>query len=297
MTDLLTRPAAALAVEPLTSTLGAVVHELDVVAGLAPESVVALRRALLQHRVLFLRDQHLSPSAQVALARLLGQPTPAHPLAGGLDEQHPEVLVLDSRAYLLGLGRRDGATSYNDRWHVDVSFVEEPPAGSVLCAEVIPDHGGDTLWCDLVDAFATLSEPLRALLEPLTATHSAAGAFAHLEATDRDADRRAALARLAPVVHPVVRVHPETGEKILFVNQAFTRSIDQLGERESEALLALLFEHATAPERTVRWHWRSGDVAIWDNRATAHYAMADYAGQHRRMRRVTLAGDRPVGPR
>lgn len=293
MTDLLDRPADLLRLEPLTSTIGAVVHDVDLGDVEDPTVVEALRGALLRWRVLFFRGQHLTPAEQVRVARWLGEPTPAHPLAGGLDADHPEVLILDSSSYALGLGRRNERTSYNDCWHTDVTFSATPPAAAVLCAEVIPASGGDTLWADAVDAYETLTAPIRALLDPLRATHTAQQAFSFLAADDAG---RAALSELDSVSHPVVRVHPETGERALFVNPAFTTSIEGLSERESEALLGLLFAHTTAPERTVRWRWEAGDVAIWDNQVTQHFACADYGDAHRRMRRVTVRGDRPFGP-
>ncbi len=289
-------PAGAdvLALEALGTTLGAVVHGVDLSDDLDPRTAAALRGALLDRKVLFFRGQHLSPTEQVAFARTLGELTPAHPLAGGLDDDHPEVLVLDSSAYALGLGRRTATTSYNDRWHTDVTFSATPPAASVLCAEILPSRGGDTLWADLEDAYATLSPRLQAILDTTTARHTAAGAFGFLE-REGAAPGRDALAALDAVQHPVVRVHPETGRRSLFVNEAFTIALDGFTERESEALLTLLFAHSTAAERTVRWAWQPGDVAVWDNRSTAHFAMADY-DEHRRMRRVTVAGDRPFGP-
>jgi taurine dioxygenase len=286
--------ADGLELESLGATLGAVVHGVDLASGLDQRTVAAVRGALLDRKVLFFRDQHLTPSEQVAFARTLGELTPAHPLAGGLDDDHPEVLVLDSRAYTLGLGRRTETTSYNDRWHTDVTFSATPPAASVLCAEILPSRGGDTLWADLEDAYATLSPRLQAVLDTTTARHTAAGAFGFLE-SDGAAPGRGALAALDAVQHPVVRVHPETGRRSLFVNEAFTVALDGFTDKESEVLLALLFAHSTTAERTVRWTWQPGDVAVWDNRSTAHFAMADY-DEHRRMRRVTVAGDRPFGP-
>jgi len=280
-------------VVPLTSTLGARVVGLHLGAPLDEATVAWLRGLLLDHKALFFRGQHLTPTEQVAFARTLGELTPAHPLAGGLDDDHPEVLVLDSSAYLLGLGRRTEKTSYNDRWHTDVTFSARPPAASVLCAEVIPASGGDTLWCDLEDAYAALSPKLRAVLDDTIAFHTAVGAFGYLE---RQEGARELLADQDSIGHPAVRVHPETGRRSLFVNEAFTTSLDGFSEQESGALLDLLFALSTAPERTVRWQWQVGDVAVWDNRSTAHFAMADYGDSRRRMRRVTVAGDIPVSP-
>lgn len=286
------RPLAAV---PLTSTLGAEIVGLHLGAGLTEDEAARVRAALVEHKVLFFRGQHLSPSEQVAFGAMLGELTPAHPLAGGLDADHPEVLVLDSSAYALGLGRRTATTSYNDRWHTDVTFSARPPMASVLCAEIIPPSGGDTLWSDLEDAYSSLSPRLRAILDETTARHSAVGAFGYLE-REGSGRGRAAVDELDAVRHPVVRVHPESGRRSLFVNDAFTVRLDDFSEAESDALLSLLNAAVSAPERTVRWAWSEGDVAVWDNRSTAHFAMADYGDAHRRMRRVTVAGDEPVGP-
>lgn len=277
-------------VEPLTGTIGAVVGGVDIAVGLTDEDTTAVRAALLQWRVVFVRDQDITPTEQVAFARRLGALTPAHPLQGGLDEDHPEVLVLDSTDYRLGIGDRASGTSYNNRWHTDVTFSASPPAASVLAAKEIPERGGDTLWADLVDAYRTLSPGVRALVDPLVAVHSSGAAFERF-AAEGNADR---LAAIAPVRHPVVRVHPETGERGLFVNPVFTTHIEGVSRIESQHLLALLYDHITMPERVVRWRWRAGDVAAWDNRATSHYAAADYDGR-RVMHRITVAGDAPVG--
>ena len=167
--------ASTPAVVPLTGTLGAEVSGVDLAAGPSDASAAWIRAALVEHKVLFFRGQHLTATQQVAFAATFGVLTPAHPLAGGLDEDHPEVLVLDSSAYPLGLGRRTSTTSYNDRWHTDVTFAERPPTASVLCAEIIPPTGGDTLWADLEDAYATLSPKLQRILDETEAVHTAAG--------------------------------------------------------------------------------------------------------------------------
>jgi alpha-ketoglutarate-dependent taurine dioxygenase len=281
-------------VEPLTGTLGAIIHGIDLTRTLSPDDVAAVRSALLGFRVVFFRDQDITPTQQVAFARHLGTLTPAHPLVGGLDPEHPEVLQLDSADYPLGVGSRGKGTSYNNRWHTDVTFSATPPAFAVLAGRIIPQRGGDTLWADLVDAYETLSPPIQRLLDDLVAVHDAGATFNRFRNEDPSGAQRAKLAQLDPVRHPVVRVHPETGERGLFVNDTFTSAIEGLTSAESDALLQMLFAHMVAPERVVRWHWRAGDVAVWDNRATAHYAAADYI-ERRVMHRVTVAGDRPLG--
>lgn len=279
-------------IERLTGTLGAQVHEVDLRDERAPWET--LRRAWLEHKVLFFRGQVLTPAEQVALARRFGTPTPAHPLLPG----HPmasEVLVLDSARYELGVGRRAGQTSYNNAWHTDVTFAQAPPARSVLHAIEVPERGGDTVWADLGVALASLSPGLRALVRTLEATHTAHGVFGTTVRADQQA-RDAHLARLPAVTHPVVRVHPETGEEGLFVNPTFTAQINDVSPAESRALLDLLNTWIPSPDWSVRWRWQRGDVAIWDNRITSHFATADYGDARRIMHRVTIAGDTPLGP-
>lgn len=283
-----------LEVEPLTGTLGAVIHGADLTRALPGDDVDAVRSSLLTHRVIFFRDQQITPTQLVTFARHFGTLTPAHPLVGGLDDDHPEVLQLDSADYPLGVGSRGKGTSYNNRWHTDVTFSATPPTAAVLAAKIVPARGGDTLWADLVDAYETLSAPIQRLLDDLVAVHDASATFNRFRAEDPSGEQRSKLSQLEPVRHPVVRVHPETGERALFVNDTFTAAIEGLSPAESGALLALLAEHSIAPERVVRWHWREGDVAFWDNRSTMHYAAADYT-ERRVMHRVTIAGDRPIG--
>ncbi len=281
--------------EPLTGTLGAIIHGADLASEFSDDEVAVVREALLVFRVVFFRDQHISPRQHVQFARRFGELTPAHPLLGGLDDDHPEVLVLDSSDYPLGVGSRGNGTSYNNRWHTDVTFSERPPMGTILAARQIPPRGGDTLWADLVDAHATLSPPIQQLLRGLSAVHSASGTFDRFRNDDPSGEQQRRLAALLPVIHPVVRTHPETGERGLFVNETFTQSIVGFSPAESDAILQMLYAHTVEPERVVRWKWRDGDVAFWDNRATAHYAAADYGDHRRIMHRVTVAGEPPIG--
>jgi taurine dioxygenase len=287
-------PGLDLEVEPLTGTLGAIIGGVDLRHELDDATISAIRTTLLSYRVVFFRDQHVSPTEQVAFARRFGTLTPAHPLVGGLDDEHPEVLQLDSADYPLGVGTRGQGTSYNNRWHTDVTFSATPPAFALLSAKVIPARGGDTLWADLVNAYDTLSAPLQAFVDPLVAVHDASATFDRFRSEDPTGEQRAKLSNLQPVRHPVVRVHPETGERTLFVNDTFTASIEGLTPDESATVLGLLTRHIVEPERVVRWHWREGDVAVWDNRATSHYAAADYTDR-RVMHRITIAGDQPQG--
>jgi taurine dioxygenase len=248
-----------------------------------------LRELLERHLVVTLRDQHLSHAEQVALAHALGEPTPAHPVVPSHPDC-PEILELDSAK-----GGR------NARWHTDVTFVVTPPAASILVSEVLPEAGGDTLWADLRTAYTRLAPPLRELVDQLEAVHRIAPLAYWGEPFDTALTREDAAELLAqaadvpPVVHPVVRLHPVTGEPALFVNPGFTSHIVGFSRIESDALLGLLYAHCVQPELVARHRWRDGDVVMWDNRATMHYAIDDYGTAPRRMRRVTLRGDTPVG--
>ena len=249
-----------------------------------------IARLVAEHLVVVVRDQPLGPGDQVALAHLLGKPTPAHPVAPGLPG-FPEILLLDG-----------SAGGKNARWHTDVTFIPRPHAGAVLVADELPEVGGDTLWADLATAYESLAAPLRRAVDGLQAVHRITPLAYWGEPFDSalSRDDAAALAKSAEsvpaVVHPVVRVHPQTGRRALFVNRGFTSHIVGLSRIESEGLLSLLYAHIEQPEFALRHRWRSGDVVIWDNRATSHYAVDDYGSSGRRVRRVTLAGELPVGP-
>jgi taurine dioxygenase len=273
---------ANLRVTPLTASLGAEVGGVDLAADLEDSTVRGIRQALLDHKVVFFRQQTLDPHAQTVLAQRFGQPTPAHPVEPSV-EGHPEVLSLDSD---------EGARA--DIWHSDLTFQDRPPMGAILHAVEVPDVGGDTLWADMASAYQSLSATLRKFLDGLTATHSPSKAGAYFAGRDAGGDKAAVTAASEPVRHPVVRVHPETGARSLFVNPLFTVKIDGLRTRESDALLGVVQEAAVQPEHVMRWHWRAGDVAFWDNRCTMHYALLDYRTR-RRMERVALEGDAPAG--
>jgi taurine dioxygenase len=272
-----------IAVAPLTTVLGAEVSGVDLASPLDAPAIAAIRDALLEHKVLLFRKQSLDPTTQARLASRFGELTPAHPVEPSV-EGHPEILSLDSD---------DGARA--DVWHSDLTFQESPPLGAMLHAVVVPDVGGDTIWADMAAAYEALSPALRDFLAALTATHSAAKAGGYFAARDTGGDKAAATAAAVPAHHPVIRAHPETGRPSLFVNPLFTTKIDGLRRAESDALLDLLYAIATRPEHQMRWHWSAGDVAFWDNRCTMHYALLDYGKERRRMERVALEGDRPVG--
>lgn len=273
----------AISLTELTPGFGAVVHDVTLGPDLDDGTVADLRRALLDHKVIFLRDQSLDPAALTAVASRFGEPTPAHPVEPSV-EGHPEVLSLDSD---------EGARA--DVWHSDLTFQERPPLGAMLHAEVVPDVGGDTVWVDMEAAYDALSPTMQSILSTLTATHSPAKAGGYFAAREVGDGSKASATAAATAHHPVVRVHPETGRRALFVNPLFTDRIDGLRRSESNALLDLVQSIATRPEGMVRWRWRAGDLAFWDNRCTMHYALRDFGTEPRRMIRVALEGDVPVG--
>jgi taurine dioxygenase len=300
----LTSPApssTAIAVTPLSGVIGAEIRGVDASRPLSDAEVQAIRDALLQHKVVFLPGQHLDPTQHVAFARHFGEVTPAHPVLPGI-QGHPEVFEIDygaPRRLAATYGDVAGAQQSRGRgldWHTDVTFVERPPLGSILNAVTIPPSGGDTMWLNQAAAFAGLSPTLQRFLETLTAVHDGKAAFGaalkQRKEGEWDGEKYVAL---EPVEHPVVRVHPETGEKVLFVNKGFTSYINGLTRAESDTLLSFLLEHSTKPEYTVRYHWTAGDLGFWDNRATQHSVVGDYGDQDRVIQRVTLRGDRPSG--
>ena len=272
---------------PMTGVFGMELSGGDVRTDLATGWLL---RMLEQHLVVVIRDQFLSHAEQVALAHSLGEPTPAHPVVPGHPD-FPEILELDSQ--------KGGK---NARWHTDVTFVSSPPAASVLVADHVPAYGGDTMWVSMRDAYNTLSAPLKELAQKLEAVHRISPLAYWGEPFDSALSRDDAqklfddAAKVPPVLHPVVRIHPSTGVPSLFVNPGFTTHIAGMSRIESDNLLKLLYEHSTQPELALRHRWKPGDVVLWDNRATMHYAIDDYGTSERRMRRVTLRGDIPFGP-
>ncbi len=277
MHDIQTTPAAG--------ALGAYVEGLDLTRGLTAPELDWLVGALAKHSVLFFRDQAMSARRQIELGRYFGplQVHPVYPHPQGA----PEVAVLEHTAE---------RPSRIEEWHTDMTFRECPPLGSILHAQITPAIGGDTVWSCMGSAYEALSAPMRKFLDPLRAEHSFSYGFRHSLAVEGgDAFARAAREN-PPVVHPVVRVHPLTGRRGLFVNQLFTTRIVDLSEDESQAVLSFLFGHANRPEFTVRFQWAPDSVAFWDNRATQHRPVNDHGLQHRKLHRVTIDGDRPQGP-
>ena len=272
-----------IAIEPATPVIGANVRGIDLSQPLDAATVRILRKALNDHLVLFFREQkQLSVDEHVRFANYFGEID--LPLFRTKSSERPEVLVLDQVA-----PKGQGA----DSWHADNTYMETPPMGSILQARLLPEFGGDTCFTSMSAAFDALSPVMQSFLEGLTATHSLEQMVERTKHV-AGASLRDSLAQWPPVSHPVVRVHPESGRKMLNVNANWTVSIDGLSFDESRALLDFLFEHVKQPEFQVRLRWTLGDVAFWDNRAVQHYAVADYTTR-RVMQRVTITGDKPFG--
>ena len=256
---------------------------VDLREGLASSTVEAVHAALMDYGVVFFHDQDITREQMRAFVTNFGTPI-AEPFAG---EQVADPI---GEADLQPTKR---ATAV---WHSDTTFVTEPPSLTALRAVSLPPVGGDTCWGNMYTAYDALSEPLRDMLDGLTAVHSVYPVLQRLgAAADAFADHTTPVHGVENV-HPVIRVHPETGRKALFVNESWTTRIVELSPPESDHVLALLFEHVKTPDFTMRWRWAPNDVALWDNRAVQHYAVPDYGGA-RVMQRVILAGDRPYGPR
>ncbi|TVQ09450.1 MAG: TauD/TfdA family dioxygenase [Leptolyngbya sp. DLM2.Bin27] len=273
-------------VRPVAGRIGAEIVGLDLSSNLSDEVIQAIRRTLVQYKVIFFRhQQRLDSEGQIAFARRFGPITAAHPTLPPL-EQRPEILDLN-------YGKNHGYANY---WHTDVTFIDTPVLGAVLRAVEIPPVGGDTIWANTVTAYDDLPEPLQALADRLWAIHS--NAYDYTTGATHLSDyfkkyRETFESTVFETRHPVVRVHPESGEKSLVLG-GFVRRFQGLSQTESEDLLRTLQSYVTRPENTVRWRWQPGDVAFWDNRATQHYAIADYGHQPRRVQRVTIVGDLPV---
>jgi taurine dioxygenase len=265
--------------------LGAIVSGVDISQELSAGAIEELGQLLIEHQILFFRDQPISPQAQARFAAHFGT-LHVHPIYPVLPDL-PQIMLIDTHP---------GFLPDNDNWHTDVTFSQTPPLAGILAAKRIPSAGGDTLWASCSAAYEALSEPMRRFLAGLTAQHSVAKSFPPERwQTDPAFKERyeRAVAKHPPVNHPVVRTHPVSGRKCLFVNEGFTTHINELSPQESQALLSFLCAHIGRPEFTVRWTWRVDDVAFWDNRITQHYAIADYLPERRTMHRATVNGDKP----
>lgn len=275
-------------VRRIAGRLGAEIRGVDAAADPGEETVAAVRRALLDHKVVFLRDQRLDYASLVEFARRFGPLTLGHPTISSPDGQ-PLLEEIDSH--------KGGPAN---QWHTDVTFVDRPPAFTFLHGVVIPDVGGDTIWANTATAYQALPPELRELADRLRVIHSNGFDYGQAEHKPQDEDeihatRRAEfVSTVFETEHPIVRVHPETGERSLVLG-GFAATIPGLRPAQGRDLIRILQDYVTRPENTVRWRWRVGDLAIWDNRATQHVAVYDYGDAHRRGERVTVAGPVVVG--
>ncbi|OHB28689.1 MAG: taurine dioxygenase [Phenylobacterium sp. RIFCSPHIGHO2_01_FULL_69_31] len=271
----------SLNIRRVAGALGAEISGVDLAQPLPDETIAAIRRALVEHQVIFFRDQDLTPAQQVAFGRRFG-PLNIHPYVTGMAGQ-PEVMEI--------IKEPSDRINFGGGWHSDMSFLETPAIGSILYAVELPAWGGDTLFASQAAAFEALSPGLQKTLEGLNAVHSASREYS---AQGHSAQKRGAMqvaeadGYVGEYVHPMVLVHPETGRKALYVNPAFTLRIEGWKTKESKALLDYLFDHCRYEAFTWRFAWAKGSVAFWDNRSVWHFALNDYPGQRRHMRRVTV---------
>lgn len=270
---------------PATAALGAFVEGIDLAEPMADETQEALRAALAEHLVLFFYDQHMDDAAQLALARCFGEPE-VHPIRGALGD--PSLLhdIVDTPE----------STPDRDGWHTDVTYMERPPSVAILRCEETPEAGGDTLWANMQLAYDKLSDGMKRYIADLQGFHATDGGFIQYINRHLPAD---AVEKIMEHVghgvhHPIVRTHPLTGRKALFVDQSYLSRIEGLPKDESHFLLAFLSSRANDVSIQCRFHWREGAVAIWDERATQHSGAADHRGAARRLRRCTIAGERPA---
>lgn len=271
----------SLTIRRVAGALGVEISGVDLSQDLPDEVIAEIRDALVEHQVIFFRDQRLTPERQVAFGRRFG-PLNIHPYVKGM-ETHPEVMEV--------IKEPADKTNFGGGWHSDMSFLERPAIGSILYAVELPEWGGDTLFSSQVAAYEALSPGMKATLEGLRAVHSAGREYS---AQGHSAQKRASMSvveaegAVGEYVHPVVLVHPESGRRALYVNPAFTMRFEGWTKRESRPLLDYLFEHCRYEAYTCRFNWRPGSMAFWDNRQVWHFALNDYPGQRRHMRRVTV---------
>jgi taurine dioxygenase len=275
---------AAIDIRPIAGALGAEVLGVDLARDLRAETVAAIRKAWLDHCVVFFRDQSLTPEQFLALARAFGDPV-EYPFVKGL-EGFPHITPV--------IKLEHEKVNFGGLWHSDTAYLDKPPMGTMLIARETPARGGDTLFANMYLAYETLSAGLRRVLDGLMAINSSAKADVTKTREDRVRDNAKADAKKEYVSeHPVVRTHPETGRKALYINGGHTVRFKDMTAEESAPLLSYLFQHATRPEFTCRFRWEVGSIALWDNRCTQHNPVNDYHGHRRVMHRITLAGDVP----
>lgn len=274
---------------PLTGALGAEIHGVDLASPLGEEALAEIHAAWLQHLVIFFREQTITPAQQVAFARHFGA-LDTYPFIRPLPG-YPEVIPI--------IKEPQNRYNFGGGWHSDTAYVQKPPQATMLYAVAVPKHGGDTLFANMYAAYEALSPGMQSLLDGLigvftpSKVHGAAGFYAH---ADHAMDKQQSVDPEQRVEHPIVRSHPETGRKALYLSSPHTERFKRMRAEESRPLIDFLSQHATRAEFTTRFRWRAGSLALWDNRCAQHYALNDYHGQRREMHRITIQGDVPAGP-
>ena len=271
-----------LEIDVLTPAIGAEISGVDLSKALDDRTIEAIYQALLDHLVIFFRDQKISPQAHIAFAEAFGEldvPHPIYPHVAGFER----VVLLENDA--------ERPPDTND-WHTDMTFHQEPPFASVLYSREVPETGGDTLWASMYAAYDALPSEMKAHLANLSAMHDM-GSFRNQYLAEGGIDAlNEAMSNVGSAVHPVVGHHPVTDKPFLHVNASFTAHVVDMSTRDSDRLLHYLYNHIDRPEFQVRFRWQADCVAMWDNRVTQHYAVADYMSRYRRMHRVTVVNDR-----
>ena len=277
------KPFERITVKPLAGSLGAEIFGIDLSKDIDDVTYDEIKQALLDNLVVFFRDQDITPDRQIAFGRRFGD-LHVHPYIPSL-EGHDEIIKLDAET-----GAKPNLRLSNE-WHIDLSYTYDPPLAAILRAVEIPHRGGDTMWVNLYKAYDTLSDKMKEIVEGLTAFHDVTKTYRREDLQrEKGTDQYAhSLRTTPPAEHPIVRVHPETGRKLLYLSELTTTHIPQLHENESRALLQMLFDHINWKELHCRFYWQKNSIAMWDNRCTAHYAVRDYDA-HRTMHRVTVLG-------
>lgn len=267
-------------VRPLTKRIGAEIFNVDLTKTLKNKELEEIHTALMEHQVIFFRDQNIDHESHKRLGRAFGELVQHSGVAGLPDE--PDIVRIH--------GDHNSVAVAGEDWHSDMSFDEKPPMGSILHIHTLPESGGDTLFASAYAAYNGLSEPMKAFLAPLTAVHDGNHVFGIIADEDTTYQRKAN--RFATTRHPIIRTHPVTKRKLLFVNQLYTTKIPELSDKESAGVLKVLFDHINDPNFHVRFRWRPNSIAFWDNRCTQHFAVWDYFPETRSGFRVTIAGDK-----
>ena len=274
-------PQQSIDIRPIAGALGAEIFGVNLVSEMRDDTIAAIRQALLDHLVIFFRDQEIGPTHQIAFAKRFGNLV-KYPLVKGL-EGFPEIVPV--------VKLPDERINFGGLWHSDTTYLERPPMATILAAKELPPYGGDTLFSNMYMAYETLSEGMRDMLDDMVGINSSAKARV---SQTRETSARVSDAMEMVAEHPVVRTHPETGRKLLYVNYGHTVRFKDMTYTESMPLLNFLYAHQSRPEFTCCFRWRPGSVAFWDNRCTQHNPINDYHGFKRMMHRITIAGDRPT---